>query len=288
MEFNMIIKKLSFTFVIVFSFVYLAMSTAGHCDQTAEVEDLTAIRTNFLNDVEKVFGSHEQGIAHLESNLSILKEELKKLNTIKKKLIDDKAGEDVLGLTKRQGDVLEDRINTLDETKRIRVETTEVAGNLENELETTATLSGRKNKINEEASLLPGSQFESFQKEAELLEARLESILAKAREKEAHFQTIQTTNDALSSSLKEQKERLLKEVKELANQEPEAEEESILINNKKHLLGNELKLRDDKINLLFAQTRLAELRSQSVQIQVKYRVGKRYKSCNSRHIVAEI
>jgi hypothetical protein len=109
MEFNMIIKKLSFTFVIVFSFVYLAMSTAGHCDQTAEVEDLTAIRTNFLNDVEKVFGSHEQGIAHLESNLSILKEELKKLNTIKKKLIDDKAGEDVLGLTKRQGDVLEDR-----------------------------------------------------------------------------------------------------------------------------------------------------------------------------------
>ena len=49
----MIIKKLSFTFVIVFSFVYLAMSTAGHCDQTAVVEDLTAIRTNFLNDVEK-------------------------------------------------------------------------------------------------------------------------------------------------------------------------------------------------------------------------------------------
>lgn len=80
----MIIKKLSFTFVIVFSFVYLAMSTSGHCDQTAEVEDLTAIRTNFLNDVEKVFGSHEQGIAHLESNLSILKEELKKLNTIKR------------------------------------------------------------------------------------------------------------------------------------------------------------------------------------------------------------
>ena len=263
----MIIKKLSFTFVIVFSFVYLAMSTAGHCDQTAEVEDLTAIRTNFLNDVEKVFGSHEQGIAHLESNLSILKEELKKLNTIKKKLIDDKAGEDVLGLTKRQGDVLEDRINTLDETKRIRVETTEVAGNLEKELETTATLSGRKNKINEEASLLPGSQFESFQKEAELLEARLESILAKAREKEAHFQTIQTTNDALSSSLEEQKEKLLKEVKELVNQKPETEEESILINNKKRLLENELKLRDDKINLLFARTRLAELRSQSVQIQ---------------------
>ncbi|MGR3302270.1 MAG: mechanosensitive ion channel domain-containing protein [Candidatus Scalindua sp.] len=263
----MIIKKLSLTFIILFSFTCLTISTVGHCGQTAEVEDLTAIRTNFLNDVEKILGSHEQDIAHLESNLSILKEELKKLNTIKKKLIEDKEEGDVLVLTKRQGDVLGDRINTLNETKRIRVETTEVAGNLEKELEAMSTLSDRKDKINEEASLLPASQFESFQKEAELLEARLESILAKAREKEAHFQTTQTTNDALSASLEEQKEKLLEGVKELVNQKPETEEESILIDNKKRLLASELKLRDDKINLLFARARLAELGSQSVQIQ---------------------
>ena len=192
----MIIKKPLSTFIFLFSFTCLTISTVGHCGQTAEVEDLTAMRTNFLNDVEKILGSHEQDIAHLESNLSILKEELKKLNTIKKKLIDDKAGEDVLGLTKRHGDVLGERINTLNETKRIREETTEVAGNLEKELETMSTLSDRKNRISEEASLLPASQFKGIQKEVELLEVRLESILAKAKDKEAHLLTTQTTNDA--------------------------------------------------------------------------------------------
>ena len=83
MEFNMIIKKLSFAFIILFSFTCLTMSTVGHCDQTAEVEDLTAKLTNFLNDVEKILESHEQEITGLESNISILKEELKTLNAKK-------------------------------------------------------------------------------------------------------------------------------------------------------------------------------------------------------------
>ena len=267
MGFNMIIKKLLSAFIILFSFTCLTISTVGHCGQTAEVEDLTAIRTNFLNDVEEILGSHEQDIAHLESNLSILKEELKDLNIIEKGLIDDKAGEDVLGLTKRQGDVLKERINTLNETKRTRVETTEVAGNLEKALKAMSTLSDRGSRISEEASLLPVSQFKGIQKEVELLEARLEAILATVREKEAHLLTLQTTNDAVRLSLEEEKEKLQKETEELASQKPETQERNVLIDSKKRLLENELKLRDDKVNLLFVQTRLAKLRSQTARVQ---------------------
>ena len=223
----MIIKKLSLTFIILFLFTCLTISTVGHCGQTTEVEDLTAIRTNFLNDVEKILGSHEQDIAHLESNLSVLKEELKKLNTIKKKLIEDKDGGDVLDLTKRQGDVLGDRINTLNEIKRIRVETAEVAGNLEKELEAMSTLFDRKDKINEETSLLPASQFEGIQKEVELLEARLGAIIATFKEKEAYSLTLQTTNDALRLSLEEERKKLQKETEELAHQKPETQERNV-------------------------------------------------------------
>ena len=223
----MIIKKLSLTFIILFLFTCLTISTVGHCGQTTEVEDLTAIRTNFLNDVEKILGSHEQDIANLESNLSVLKEELKKLNTIKKKLIEDKDGGDVLDLTKRQGDVLGDRINTLNEIKRIRVETAEVAGNLEKELEAMSTLSDRKDKINEETSLLPASQFEGIQKEVELLEARLGAIIATFKEKEAYSLTLQTTNDALRLSLEEERKKLQKETEELAHQKPETQERNV-------------------------------------------------------------
>ena len=175
MGFNMIIKKLLSAFIILFFFTCLTISTVGHCGQTAEVEDLTAIRTNFLNDVEGILGSHEQDIAQLESNLSILKEELKNLNTIEKELIDGHAEGDVLDLIQRQGDVLGERINTLNETRRIRVETREVAGIVEKELETMSTLSDRKGRISEEASLLPATQFAGIQKEVKLLEARLEA-----------------------------------------------------------------------------------------------------------------
>ncbi|MFQ5686353.1 MAG: hypothetical protein ACE5GV_06800, partial [Candidatus Scalindua sp.] len=263
----MIIKKLSFTFIILFFFTCLTISTVGHCGQTAEVEDLTSIRTNLLNDVEKILGGHDQDIAQLESDLNILKDVLRKLQTMEKKFIEGKMGGDILDLTTRQQKILEERIRILNETIQVRTEKTEIAGNMKKTLEATTTLSGRKNKINEEASLLPGSQFASFQKEAELLEANLESILAKAREKETHLLTLQTMNDAVSLSLKDQKKKLLEEVKELVNQKPETEEESILIDNKKRLLENELKLRDDKIKLLFMQTELAKLETQSTQVQ---------------------
>ena len=263
----MIIKKLSFAFIILLFFTCLTISTVGHCGQTAEVEDLAAIRTSVLNDVDKILGGHDQDIAQLESDLNILKDVSGKLQTMEKTLIEGKIEGDVLDLTTRQQKILEERISILNETIQVRTEKTEIAVNMKKALEAATTLSGRKNKINEEASLLPGSQFESFQKEAELLEARLESILAKSREKEAHFQTTQSTNDALNSSHEEQKEKLLEEVEELVNQKPETEEESILVDNKKRLLENELKLLDDKIKLLFMQTELAKLEPQSAQVQ---------------------
>ena len=263
----MIIKKLSLIFIILFLFTCLAISTVGHCGQTAEVEDLTAIRTNFLNDAEKILGGHDQDIAQLESDLKSLKDVLGKLQAMEKELIEGKIEGDVLDLTIRQQKILEEKISILNETVRIRTETKQTAGKLKEALEAMSILSERKDRVNEEASQLPASQFEGIQKEAELLEANLEVILAKAKEKEAHLLTTQTTNDALSASLEEQKKKLLEEVEELVNQKPETEEESILIDNKKRLLANELKLRDDKVNLLFVQTRLARLRSQSIHVQ---------------------
>lgn len=126
----MIIKKLSFTFIILFFFTFLAISTVGYCGETVEVEDLTAIRTNFLNDAEKILGGHDRDIAQLESDLNILKDVSGKLQTMKKTLIEGKIEGDVLDLTIRQQKLLEERISILNETIQVRTERTEIAGNM--------------------------------------------------------------------------------------------------------------------------------------------------------------
>jgi small-conductance mechanosensitive channel len=263
----MIIKKLSFAFIILFSFTCLTMSTVGHCDQTVEVEDLTAKRTNFLNDIEKILGSHGQDIAHLESNISILKEELKALNVAREKLIEDKAEGAVLELVTKQKGVIEDRINTLNETVRVRTEITDIAGALGKALEVTPTLTKRKSKISEEAALLPASQFESIQKETELLKARLEAILALVKEKETYLSTSKTSLDASKIKPEEEKKKLKDKLKALTIQKPSTQEESYRIENMRRSLESEIKLQDEKVNLLLIQTKLASLNLQSVEIQ---------------------
>lgn len=263
----MIIKKLSLAFSILFSFTCLTMSTVGYCDQTAEVEDLTAKRTNFLNDVEKIFESHEQEITGLESNISILKEELKTLNATMERLIEDKAEGEALDLVTKQKGVIEDSINTLNETVRVRTEITDVAGALRKALEVTPTLTKRKSQISEEAALLPASQFESIQKETELLKARLEAILATVTEKETYLTTSQSSFDASRLRLEEGKKKLRDKLKALTSQKPSTQEESSQIENRKRSLESEIKLQDEKVNLSLIQTKLASLNLQSAEIQ---------------------
>src|SRR3989338_2313404 len=267
MEFNMIIKKLSFAFIILFSFTCLTMSTVGHCDRSAEVEDLTAKLTNFLNYVEKILESHEQEITGLESNISILKEELKTLNATRERLIEDKAEGAVLELVTKQKGVIEDRINTLNEAVRVRTEITDVAGALGKELEVTPTLTKRKSQISEEAALLPASQFEGIQKEAELLKAGLEATLSEVKEKETYLLTSKTSLDASKIKLEEEKKKLKDKIKALTGQKPSTQEESRQIENRKLSLENEIELQDEKVNLLLIQIKLASLNLQLVELQ---------------------
>jgi len=243
------------------------MSTVGHCDQTAEVEDLTAKLTNFLNDVEKILESHEQEITGLESNISILKEELKTLNATRERLIEDKAEGAVLELVTKQKGVIEDRINTLNEAVRVRTEITDVAGALGKELEVTPTLTKRKSQISEEAALLPASQFEGIQKEAELLKAGLEATLSEVKEKETYLLTSKTSLDASKIKLEEEKKKLKDKIKALTGQKPSTQEESRQIENRNLSLENEIELQDEKVNLLLIQIKLASLNLQLVELQ---------------------
>ncbi len=266
-NFNMIIKKLSFTFTIVLYSIFLTISAVGYCEQAAEVEDAAVNQEGLLDGVERIPGSHEQDIARLESELSSIEKLLEKLRTIERKQVDANDDGNVLDLIIKQEDILEIRINTISESIRVRSETTEVVNNIKKVLEAKPGLSEMQGSAYKDASLLPVSQLESVQKESVLLGARLESVLAMFRDKEANYLTIQSKNDTTRLSLEEEKEKLRDEAGELTDLKPEKREERSLIDRRKSLLKSEIRLRDDKIKLLAMQTELAKLRLQSVQVQ---------------------
>ncbi|GJQ57248.1 MAG: hypothetical protein SCALA701_00490 [Candidatus Scalindua sp.] len=219
-------------------------------------------------NIIKIIEGSDQDIAHFESRLSTLEEELKKLSLTEKKLIEEKAEIATIVLVAKQKDVLDENRDILNDIIRVRMEITEVADNIKEIIEETTTLSKRKNRINEEASLLTGSQFESFQKEVELLDASLESVLAKISEKEEQYESTQTTNDVLRLDHEEKKVNLLDRIAEFVSSRPVTEEEGNLIDKQKRILNNELKLRIDKIKLLSLQTELARLELQSAQEEI--------------------
>ncbi|MFQ5713477.1 MAG: mechanosensitive ion channel domain-containing protein [Candidatus Scalinduaceae bacterium] len=256
-------KKLTFVIIILASIIHFAMSKVGHCSQAVDIGSIAVERTEF----QKILESHKQDVVYLESSVNTLKEELRTLNATKEKLIEDKVKGESLDLVAKQKNVIEDRINTLNEAIRVRMEMTEVAGNLEKAFGVMSALIERKDKVSNEAALLSAAQLESIQEEVELLKARLEAILAAVKEKEAHLLTLQTTNDGAKLSLEKERKKLQYELEKLTSQKPTTQEEALLIDNEKHLLENEIKLQDDKINLLFEQTRLARLSSQSAQVQ---------------------
>jgi len=142
-----------------------------------------------------------------------------------------------------------------------------VAGALEKDFKIATVLADKKNKISEEAALLPVSQFESIQKETELLKVRLEAILATVKEKEAYLLTSKTSLDASKLKFEEERKKLNDRLKTLTSQKPSTQEESYKIENRKRGLENEIRLQDDKVKLLSAQAELARLTLQSAQIQ---------------------
>ncbi|KHE91022.1 MAG: hypothetical protein SCABRO_03324 [Candidatus Scalindua brodae] len=197
-------RKSTFIIIIFVNLAIIAYETRLY-SQPAEVQGMAIQRTEFLENAKNILESSGQDITNLESSLNTLKEELNTLKTRRDKLIEDKVEGDALDLVTKQKSIIENRINTLDGTIRAKLEMKGVAGALEKALETAAVLTDKKSKINEESDLVPASQFESIQKETELLKARLEAILAIVKEKEAYFLTSKTSLD--TSKLKSEEEK---------------------------------------------------------------------------------
>ncbi len=260
---NINIRKAASVITILVS-ISFSMSDAELYGQPPEIKDIALKRTDLLEDIRKAIEGHGQDVTDLESNLNNLKEEL---NGTTEKLIENNAEGSILELARKRKNIIEERINTLNETVIVRKEITEVVGSLGKEVEVTSTLSDKKNRISHEAALLPTTQFESIQKETELLKARLEAILATVKEKETYLVTSKTSLDASRLKLDEEKKKLKDKLKTLKSQKPSTQEESYQIENRKRSIESEIKLQDEKVNLLLAQTELARLNLLYVQIQ---------------------
>ncbi|MFQ5963029.1 MAG: mechanosensitive ion channel domain-containing protein [Candidatus Scalinduaceae bacterium] len=258
------VRKLVSIIIILVS-ISFGLTTDDLCSQPTEIKDLTLKRTELLENIKKTLVNHRQDITNLESSVRGIKEELRTLNATREKLIEDKVESAVLESVAKQKGVIEDRINTLNENVRVRTEMTKVASALRKALEVTSTLTDKKNKISDEAALLPVSQFESIQKEAELLKASLEAILVSVKEKETYLSTSKTSLEVTKLKLEDEKKKLKDKIKALTSQKPSTPEGPYRIENMKRSLENEIKLQDDKINLLLAQTELARLNLHSVQ-----------------------
>jgi small-conductance mechanosensitive channel len=253
--------------IIILVSVSFGLTTGNLCGQPAEIKDLVLKQATLLEDIKKILENHEQNITSLESSIKLLKGELETLEATKEKLIEDKAEVATLDLVIRRKDAIGDRINNLNETIRVKTELKDVASGLAKALEIMSTLTERKNRIIDEAALLPASQFESIQNEIELLKARLEATISSVKEKETNLSTSQSSLDTSRLRLEEEKKKLNDKLKTLSSQKPSTQEESYQIETMKRSLESEIKLRDEKVNLLLVQTELARLNLQSVQIQ---------------------
>ena len=262
----MIIRKLAPIFIILVSLSF-TLSRGNLYSQSFKSEELTSKRAKRFEDVKKNLDVHLQNIANLESSINVLKEELKILNTTKEELIKGNAEAEVLDLVTKQRVIVEKRINILNETIRVRREIKDRAGYLSKTLEIASTLNGRNKKIKDEASLLPASQFEGLQKEVELLKAGLQASLSVVKEKETYLSTSKTYFDMSRLKIEEEKEELKDKLETVTSRKPSTQKEIYKIDKTKRSLESEIKLKDEKVNLLLAQTELARRNLQTAQIQ---------------------
>ena len=263
---KMIIKKLAFVTIILVSLSFI-LTGGDLCCQPVKIEELTSKQEKRLEDVKKDIAVHLQDIANLKSNVNTLEEEEKILNTSIEKLIEGKAGVEALDIFTKQKVVIEKRINVLNETIRVRTEIKDKADYLAKSLEVASTLTYRKKKIKDEAALLPASQSEGIQKEVELLKAGLQATLSVVHEKETYLSTSKTSCDTSRLKLKKERGKLSDKLKTFTKRKLSTGENSFKIDNIKHSLESEIKLKDEKVALLLAQTELARRNLQMAQIQ---------------------
>ncbi|MBC8554747.1 MAG: hypothetical protein H8D23_34480 [Candidatus Brocadiales bacterium] len=261
----MIIRKL--TSAIILASLSIALTGGNLYSQPVKIEELTPKRVKHIEDAGKKLDVSLQDIANLKSNINVLKEELKTLNTTIEKLIEGKAETEALDLVTKQKVIVEKRIKTLNEAIRVRTEIKDKAGYLAKELEVASKLTERKKRIKDEASQLPASQFKAVQKEVELLKAGLQATLSVVKEKETYLLTSKTSFDASRSKLEEEKEELYDKLKTVTGLKPSTQAESFIIDNTKRSLESEIKLKSEKVNLLLAQTELVRRNLQTAQLQ---------------------
>ncbi|MBT7210240.1 MAG: hypothetical protein HN862_02335, partial [Candidatus Scalindua sp.] len=262
---KMIIKKLAPAFIILVSLSFVLVSSNLY-SQAIKSEEPTSRRVEHSDDVKKNIDAYLHDIAILKSNINALKEELKIINITIEKLIEDKVKSEALGLVTKQKVIVEKRIKTLKETVRVRTEIKDKAGYLAKALAVASTLTESEKNIKDEADQLPASQFEGIQKEVELLKAGLQATLSVVKEKETYLSTSKTSCDTSRSTLEEEREKLNEKLEKITSRTPSIQEESYEIDITKRSLENEIKLKDEKVNLLLVQTELARRNLQIAQI----------------------
>ena len=262
----MIIRKLAFTIIIFvsLSFILIEGDLSGQPLKTKEQTSKLAER---YEEIKKGIDVHLQDVASLKSSISTLKEELKRFNITIEKLTDSNAEVEALDIFTKQKVIVEKRINTLNETIRVRTEIKDKAGYLAKELKAASTLTQRKKMIKDEAALLPASQFEGILKEVELLKAGLQASQSVVKEKETYLSTSKMAFKTSRLKLEKEKEKLSDKLKTVTKQKPSTQEESYNIDNTKRGLESEIKLKDAEVNLLLSQTELARRNLQTAQIQ---------------------
>ena len=263
---KMIIRKLAFVIIFLVSLSFILIRGDLY-SQPFKNEELTSKQVKHLEDISKDLDVYLQDIANLKSNVNALTEELKTLNTTIEQLIEGKAEVEAVDLVTKQKVIVEKRINTISETIRVRTEIKDKAGYLSKALKIASTLTERKKKIKDEAALLPASQFEGIQKEVELLKAGLQATLSVVIEKETYLSTSKTSFDTSRLKFEEEKEKLNDKLKAFTSRKPSTQEESYKIDKAKRSLESEIKLKDEQVNLLLAQTELARRSLQTAQIQ---------------------
>ncbi|MHC4307595.1 MAG: mechanosensitive ion channel family protein [Planctomycetota bacterium] len=101
----------------------------------------------------------------------------------------------------------------------------------------------------------------------ELLKAGLQATLLVVKEKETYLSTSKTSFDASRLKHEKEKKKLADKLKTFIRLKPSTQEESYKIDTTKRSLECEIKLKDEKVNLLLVRTELARRNLQIAQIQ---------------------
>ncbi|MDR4498358.1 MAG: mechanosensitive ion channel [Candidatus Scalindua sp.] len=261
------IKRVAIVASVLIPVIYFVMCEFGNCNQSPAIKNLTEKQTETLEYINKILANHVNYLTQKGADFRILREELNNLETSRKAFIADKRGKAVLDFITELKGVIEERINTLKETIKVRVEIIKEANAFKRALKEISTLTEKKNRLQEDAARQPASQFESIRKEVDLAKTRSAVIRATVKEKEDSLATSTTTLDSAKLKFEEEKKRLGKVLDTLANQTTQTQDEAEQTQYKKFLLENKIKLTEEKAEFLRKQNSLAKLRLHTAQIQ---------------------